>query len=603
MTPENRQLESLFRRCFQEAGRIHTAKPYPLIAPNGSTIILVGCENGLKILWRGGQPAESQPRQRSWKDDGTLLHNVAVGSKGQADANSLHEDASHEQTGEDSSSSQDFEPVIESISLPFGTAVLHIAFPFIPPDSSQHKSDSLPALCSDRLVAAMRLRRCVSLTLAPSSASPGSELDMDQDDAQSRKNVSDRRRFTSKLQSRSRSAGRDNGWDLLVASSSSDSSGLLLIHRIQLSPHGRELKQTTTDFNLPLSIQQLPCSAASLSFNPSLPGDERNSRLLLADRKGTIRILDCHSAEASNECPCLISLYTSLQSTSNRRGAGKHVLDAQWVLGGSAVLVLLENGEWGVWDLEGHGPKAQSTSKAPVTPTLGSLFMFAIRGHLNDGSNTFKSDNADAASIKEASKPAMLAPTTPSTRRMRQANLFAGPLRHAKGPAHGGISLVPDQDSKIGDEAVVMWYNNAITVIPSLRTHWADKVKGSGNLFGNGARGEARTIHKVSLRGERRIDVALLPASDQSTYGAAPEYTVLVTRETRYVLVTSPSSGQRAIWGNQLSPRSDPRMLEQGDLDLDGMDRMLSTMNEKTELNEFSANGVYQKRKVGLVDI
>ncbi|KAL9000931.1 MAG: hypothetical protein Q9188_005562 [Gyalolechia gomerana] len=416
---------------------------------------------------------------------------------------------------------------------------------------------------------------------------------MDQDDAQSMKNVSDRRRFTSKLQSRSRSAGRDNGWDLLVASSSSDSSGLLLIHRIQLSPHGRELNQTITDFNLPLSVQQLPCPAASLSFNPSLPGDERNSRLLLADRKGTIRILDCHSAEASNECPCLISLYTSLQSTSNRRGAGKHVLDAQWVLGGSAVLILLENGEWGVWDLEGHGPKAQSTSKAPVTPTLGSLFMFAIRGHVNDGSNTFKSDNADAASIKEASKPAMLAPTTPSTRRMRQDNLFAGPLRQAKGPAHGGISLVPDQDSKIGDEAVVMWYNNAITVIPSLRTHWADKVKGSGNLFGNGARGEARTIHKVSLRGERRTDVALLPASDQPTYGAALEYTVLVTGETRCVLVTSPSSGQRAIWGNQLSPRSDQRMLEQGDLDLDGMDRMLSTMNEKTELIEFPANGVY----------
>ncbi|KAL8942464.1 MAG: hypothetical protein Q9216_001664 [Gyalolechia sp. 2 TL-2023] len=307
--------------------------------------------------------------------------------------------------------------------------------------------------------------------------------------------------------------------------------------------------------------------------------------------------------ETPDKCPCLLSLYTSLQPPSYGRGPGRHVLEAQWVLGGNAVLVLLEDGAWGLWDLEGHGPKAQSTLRAPVATTLGSLSMFAIHGHLSDGLDTFKSNNTDSARIKEAPKPAMLAPTTPSTRRMRQDNLFAGPLRHAGGPVHGGISLIPNQDSKVIDDAVVMWYNDAITVISSLRTYWADKVKGLGNLLGNGARGEARAINSVSLRGEQRTGVAFLPTSNHSRYGSTQAHAVLITGETRYVLVTSTSSGQRATSGNLLSPHSDQRMLEQGDLDLDGMERLLSTVNEKTKLNKSPANGAVQKRKVGFVDI
>ncbi|KAL8945329.1 MAG: hypothetical protein Q9211_000159, partial [Gyalolechia sp. 1 TL-2023] len=280
------------------------------------------------------------------------------------------------------------------------------------------------------------------------------------------------------------------------------------------------------------------------------------------------------------------------------RGAGRHVLDAQWVLGGSAVLVLLEDGEWGVFDLEGHGPKPQSASKGSVTPTLGSLFTFAIRGHFNDGSNTFQSDDADAARIIKGSKPATLAPTTPSTRRMRQENLFAGPLRHAEGPAKGGISLVPDQDSKIFDEAAVVWYNDSITVIPSLRTYWVGKLKGSGNLFGNGTRGEARTINNVSLRGERRTDVALLPASHHSMYGDAPERDPICAGHLPIELLASDV-------GEPVEPTIGSENARTRRSRSGRKDKIPSTVNKKTELNKLPANRLYQqrKRKVGFADI
>lgn len=582
-----------------------------------------------------------------------LLQSAIVDSKEPAFSSSFYEHATRGQT---SNLWPEIERPIESVNLPLGTAVLHIAFPFIPTDSSQHNSHALPALLTDSIVAAMacsdasvrlitlplappsvRVREnaegacipstvgeqesicgehirvisggtnhqsipsCVSITLAPSSASLDSDLEMDEDETRPRRDISNRRRVTSKSRSRSRSAGRDNGWDLIIASSSSDLSGLLLIHKITLSSGGRELSRTTTDFNVPLSIQHLPCPAVSLDFNPSLPGDGRNSRLLLAETKGMIRILDCLLAETYNECPCLITLHTSCHSSSHGRRSGSHVLDARWVLGGKAALVLLESGEWGVWDLEGHGPKTQSTSNAPLVPTLGSLFAFATRGLLNDGSNNVKSDNADTARMTKGSKPTMLAPTTPSTRRSRQENLFAGPIRYAERPARGGISVAADQHSKIVDIAVMMWYNDTINIIPSFRTHWADNLKGSGNLFGNGARGKARTLNDI-LPGERPIDVALLPASHQSMYGGARENTVLVTGETRYVLVTSPSTIQRTTPRNHLSLRSDQQMLEEGELDLDGMQRMLSTMDKRTGSKQSSANGIHQ-RKIGFVDV
>lgn len=617
---------------------------------------MIGCETGLQILWRGGRPVKAAARKNQWNSDGALNTENSIESKDEADPTLYREGAGFVDGGADHDSSASFESIIQFINLPFGVAVLHLAFPYIPMDALQQDQNALPSLLTGKLVAAVvcsdssvrlvvlplappstrakrkaetadkplltngqsgpygeqvlvvsggdKLRGAsqrVSLTLALAPVDADSDLETYDGDIQSGRNpYTGRRRLISQTRSRSRSRSlaKGEGWDILVASCSSDASGPLLLHRVPLSPSGSEMDLTSAEHGAPWNIQHLPSSVASLHFNPSLPGDERHGRLLVAEMKGTVRVLDCLATGTSS---CLVSLYPSLKDSVSGRGIRKHSLDAQWVLGGKALLALFDDGKWGIWDLEGYGPKAQSGALTPTIPTMGSFFAFAVDGLVNGGSNGLKASDANAQT-KEGLKAVKLAPTTPSTRRARQENLFSGPHRHTEGPAQGGISVIPADDARTVDEAVLLWHNDSVMVIPSLRTHWVNKVKGSGNLFGNEAKGEARLLRNVSLRGERRTCVSLLPASYESIYEDSLGFPVLVTGETRFVVVTtSPISGQRTTSTDLEGPRSDQRLLEQGELDLDGMDRVLTNMNDKSQTEKLTTRGVALKRKEGFL--
>lgn len=558
---------------------------------------------------------------------------TSVESEDEKDSNSYPERGGFGHGG------QGYEPIIQSLDLPFGVAVLHLAFPYIPTDVLQQDQNILPTLFTKKIVAAVvcsdssvrlvmlplappstgakkaadklftaangrngpygeqvvvisagsehqETPGCVALTLAsaPVETSPDLEVEDDDDAPSGRSTSNERHRLISQTRrhSRSGSLGRGEGWDILVASCASVASRPLLVHRIPLSPDGSTLDFPSTDYSVRTSTQHVPSSVASLHFNPSLPGDEKNCRLLVSETKGTVRVLDCLLTGISTQLSCLVSLYPSLQASASGRGSRKHLLDAQWLLGGKAILALFEDGGWGIWDLEGYGPKPHSGTLAAQIPTMGSFFAFAIKGQVNGGASTHKVDDVNLV-VKEGPKAVKLAPTTPSTRRMRQENLFSGPQSPTGRPLGGGISVIPSEDPQAVDEAALLWHNDNIVVIPSLRTDWTNKVKGSGNLFGKGAKGEARIIGSVSLRGERRTGVALLPASCNSTDNNSAEPPVLITGETRFVVITTPSSsGQQAALRDPVSPRSDKRLLEQGDLDLDGMDRVLSNMNDKT---------------------
>ncbi|KAL8836754.1 MAG: hypothetical protein Q9170_002783 [Blastenia crenularia] len=611
MKPDIRRVDSLLHISYANAGRVHTAKSYPLTAPNGSTIILIGCETGLQILWRGGQPVKGQARNSLWKDDGILNHQ----ENGDEVDSVTHDHSVHFEENEDEgyTPSTEFMPIIQSINLPLSTAVLHIAVPHIPRNTSKYDHDSIPKLYSDYLVVAAACSDCsvrlITIPLAPpssriqSEAKPARTASFDQMGPYGERVLvilgGTNHQSIPKCLSLTlvpSSTGHDSDLEM----DEDDTQCVLLIHRLPLNSDGTGLDLIADGHNVPWITQVLPSSPVSLHFHPSLPGDGKNCRLLVAERKGTVRILGCSTAENVEQFSSLLSLYPGIQSSRSGRGARKHVLDAQWVLDGNAVLVLLEDGEWGIWDLRGQGPKAEPKTLATQIPTLGSFYTFAIKGRVNGESNTSKVNDA-AMQRKEGSKTITLAPTTPSTRRMRQENLFSGPLHPAEGAERGGISIISSQNHKAVDEAVLLWHNDGVIVIRSLRTHWASKVKGCGNLFGNGDKGEARIVNNVSLNGERRTDVALLPANSQSNSEGPFDHAVLVTGESRFVLVTSPSNGQGTSSGSQLSPRLDQRMLEHGELDLDGMDRVLSTLANKT--NESTANGVPPKRKVGFVNI
>jgi hypothetical protein len=43
------------RSSYELPHRIHTAKAYPIKSSNGSSVIIYGHEQGVKIVWRGGR--------------------------------------------------------------------------------------------------------------------------------------------------------------------------------------------------------------------------------------------------------------------------------------------------------------------------------------------------------------------------------------------------------------------------------------------------------------------------------------------------------------------------------------------------------------------
>ena len=640
---------------------MHTARPYPYPAPNGSTIIVLGHENGLRILWRGGTKFTNLPRNRSTNTSQEVNGRVVVDSNDDAPSSPSHregQDSSEFDTASDDKTSS-FESIHQILDLPFGIAVLRLAFPYLPTSTESQNQSYSTKIVSEKLVAAVTcsdasvrlmtlplipssmlcekipagadvptntdgrigsfgeqivlvfqgsshrgIPECVSLTFAPSFAGQDLGLEMDENKEQrATSRTSGRQQAKSTARSRSRSWGRDDGWDILVASCLSDVSGRLMIHNIGLSPHDAVGHDTRT---LPqpvlLTVQHLPSPAAAIHFSPSLPHDKRNSTLLVAEKKGPVRILDCLATVDHSAFSWSVSLFPGSGFAANVGVSSDHVLDAQWVLGGKAVLALFADGGWGVWDLERSEPNPSNGTQAPQILTLGSFAAFAITGRVSNGPNTYQSTNVHLK-IKDGGRVSKLTPTTPSTRRLRQENLFSGPDSHFEASPHGGLSIVRMQDTKTSDEAVSVWHKDSIIVIPSLRTHWGDKVRGSGNMFGQGAKSGARFVNTISLAGEQRSGVCLLPKGTQSIRKDCPQSDVLVLGETRFVIIAAPDSEPRSDWKVSRNAPVDRTVPGSGNQDLDGMDRILASMNNTAPTSILCANGTPTKRKVDFLDV
>ncbi|KAI4155191.1 MAG: hypothetical protein LQ341_000224 [Variospora aurantia] len=635
MKPDVQRIDSLFHLCYNQSVRIYTAKAYPILSPNGSTIFLIGCENGLQILWHGGRLARTH---RKGSADGNKIHLNFVETEGEAES-SLHSEGLHAQQDEDDyDSSMPCKSLVQSIKLPFGTAVLQLAVPYIPTDALQQHHKTLPALytknlvmavvCSDSSVRLVILPlapptesakrkaeaagktfvankqsgvygertliisegsdypgvpKCVALTLTHALVETSSDLDVDRDDDKPGSVTSIDHRPTSRTWTRSisRSRAKNEAWDILVASCSSNASSPLLIHRAAMSSNGSRVEIN----RVPWSIQHVRSPLVSLQFHPALPGDKMNGRLLAAESNGMVKILSCPFTGASPRSSCLVSLNTNCQPSRGNRGMRQYILDAQWMLGGKAVLALLDDGEWGLWNLEGYGPRFSRRTIRAQTPRFDLYFSFAICDYIGHRPNTLKASEANPPT-QDGFKAVRIDSTTPNTRRKRQENLFSGPLRDRDRPARGSISTVPNGSSRKFDEAVLLWHNDELLVIPSLRTYLENRTQGHGNLFSNGPKGEATILSNVSLRGERHTSVSLLPMSDDSTYNDSAGYSVLVTGETRFVLVTGPSSGEQAKSRRPASPPNDQKLREQGDLDLDGMQSVLTSMSGKLHIKK-----------------
>ena len=530
--------------------------------------------------------------------------------------------------------SEPYEPIIQMLDLPLGVEVLHLAFPHLPADAQRSGLDSLPVLFSQKLVLAVACSdssvRVISIPLLPPSpqgknrpdlrdkasnleagksvfgeqmillsngtthrsipkgvsismtSTPPEDLDEDEVSSQS----PDLGRNVSRSASRSRSTHRlgDYQWDLLIASHSADLSGLLLIHRIPILAGEAGL---SPDLHIPWRTQYLASPTVSVHFNSALYPASRHSQLLIAEAKGVVRILDCLPQSRAAESSWRLSLYTDFETLQGSTSRRKLVLDAQWVLGGKAILALLADGKWGVWDLENAGPKPTEGANLPRSTPIESLTKFALEGWVGDSLKSRTLLKSSSAKTENRSK---LAPMTPGTRKMKQQALFTKSTSQPDGPVRGGLSVSPVKDasnSRADDEAVLAWHGSTIAVIPSLFIHWQNKARGSGNLFGKGAKGEPRMISNIQLGGESCKKASLMPshhpsgsAKDEAT---PPE--ILVTGDHRLVIVAPPLVEPQLPFpapSPLLSSTTDQQLLSRGDLDVNGMDRLLAGMSDST---------------------
>lgn len=423
--------------------RVNCSAIYPILAPNGSTLIITGHEHGLHLIWRGG-------RKRRQQESGTTRASKRART-GEYALDDEEEDAvasrSQKVEGDDVFEADELDPdcpcpsVIRDVEVDLDAEVLCIAIPTA--GSSQQQS------LRDIAIIAVTLEdgslKLLSVPLAP----PEDEK-------------------TASFVRHIHIADLDHRWprdplpSLAVRilpddDSSEPRSGVrvcVAVASVRLSVlvcivNGRGVRMPH-DNNTCISLD-LPSPALLASF-----ADSKDPLWLqVADRFGVVRIFEVLVARKDISPQDSISLATSYLAPFKRDPSGsvrrKRILASAWVMQGDAVVVLLEDGEWALWVVRGSLSFDGEVHRCMLGGILGSPR--ALRSH-----NT------------EQRRPATrLAPMTPNTRRAKAETLFSGPAKVPGMVAAGGVSVTARKGSSGAIDSIVMWYCDQAYCVPNLQ--------------------------------------------------------------------------------------------------------------------------------------
>lgn len=593
--------------------RIHTAKTYPLQSTNGSTVIIYGQENGVKIVWRGGRQfkAPKETHASNNKTNGSADVVMLLDSDDESPAPAFVDKPEFEAYEEEYHPTKPYPQVLQVLDLYFGTEVLNIetlSSSILKADGASWRSlDGIKqkiifvAACADNKV------RIITLPLTPPSptskarpefrsnptlsyAGNGSwgetvvELHGHQKPPTGAAVTVD---LTNPDQTDSKSATPQ----LVIASHSRGATGYLLLHKVPLSLPSAVV--------YPCQTVALPSPAKSLAFNTSLSA-ERSSHLLVSDSIGVCRIYDyklvakASSEEQELEGPIneqgtwLLSLYTGGQSAKSepqsqqigsRAGFGrKAIMDAKWVSGGKAVIALLSDGQWIVWDIEGVG---RETRGGTLRQGLqgGSCSEVAISGYIEIASKT----RSMGASQTSTSK---FAPMTPGTRKTTE--MFSGKVTTS--PARGQLSVLEypgSSPTSLPEESIAFWFGDTFSVIPNLSKYWsanARKAANGSNLFNGAPGGRVVRVEGVNLQGEKCSGIEQI---SKSTGSPRLPSDLLVLGEHRFVIV---DAGQAPSFGSSMRTALVERNPDvSGGLELSGIEQALELMDSPTQKNGYGA--------------
>ena len=585
------------------------------------------------ILWRGGRPFKTL----------SPISRVRTRLNGQARAE--EEDTSGESEGTDTDDeialaefedyedevdpAKPYQPILQQLDLPLGTSVLQLAFPKLPQLSNPSDATLSPEMLKERLVVAMTCGdsniRLLTLPLAPPSpksklrrslredislcaAGEGSwdeelyEISTSQSPPKglsigfaSRASLRDEdtdEEVAMSLEDEDEELRRD-GYDLLVASHSASLSGLLLVHRIPVSDDGLSFKPNSDI----LLWQRQPLSAPATTVDLCVPVTTTHlthPRILAAQSDGPVKIFDCAPGFPSWS----FSLSPGLVHNTNGVPQHKRILDARWIHGGKAIIVLTADGEWGIWDL--------SLPKGSKGISAGFPTKFAYSGAITSRPSSRGKDN------EKLDTKSGLAPMTPGTRKVRQDALFRQPSKPATVNHSGGgiaVNLISRSSSiKEDDETLVMWHGENAQLIPSLGANWQNKFKKPSDPFGSAAGGQIKEISEVDFNGEQRIGVTSFPSDDSSSALDSKKLDIMVSGERSITILASPLSEQRKPVSSALALQSTPTpkqsttsqgtLLAEGQLAIEDLDKMLDNMSNGNR-GDTSPTAATKRRRVG----
>ncbi|KAK4174687.1 hypothetical protein QBC36DRAFT_36228 [Triangularia setosa] len=609
-TPRTRRTPQNTQYTYTLGRRIHHVKTYPVQSPQGATILLYGHENGVTVTWRGGRRLKPQTENKTKeKSNGSTSDAVMIIDSDDEDAPSPFVDKPEFEDNPTSTATSPLPEIIQTLDLAFGTAVLKIAVLPMPNSASADATWNGADILKQKIVFAMTCATnevyLVTVPLTPPSNESKSRPELRQSllaasagkgawgetltllGGQSRPcegvaitlvkpTAASRSRSveSSTAQPQTRQPSR-----VIVAAHSREASGTLRLWNVPL-----DAKPGVVNRSEPFQTEYLPSPLSSISFNPT-----QLTQLLTVTSPHAVRIYDYSTPalplEDVSEGPFpaqgswLLSLYPPFTRGVSMSTSRKPIVAAEWISHGRAVLTLLADGQWGIWDIEGASPSANGASsgslfsKASAGLRGSAITNFSVTGHL-EGTSPLKTPGAQKSPASGVASGEFV-PMTPHTRREALASANGGPEKLVC--VRGGITITlfaPPKGTVAGDETALLWLGGSdpvVSVIPNIARFWDSQLRkaaGGGNLWSGTqlARMIRLTDLSAGLIGERCTGAVAIPkpatASNPSTtengtplVEAGLPVEVLIQGESRVVFLheseEAPSFTSRLLGGRK----------------------------------------------------
>ncbi|RSL78911.1 hypothetical protein CEP52_012289 [Fusarium oligoseptatum] len=552
--------------------RVNDVQTYPVQSPQGATILIYGHENGVTIAWRGGKrfkAAKKAPEKENEKQNGTGEDSIMIIDSDDEEPPAKSKTAPQFEDKpefEDEIEDGPYPEIVQTLDLALGTSVLKVAVMPMTLTPTEDAAWGGAKILTEKMVFAVSCVTndvyVITLPLTPpspeSKARPELKNDLLAGNAGSgawgeslillggQSKHSEGIAINLIMPTATERPGTKSR--AVVASHSREASGVLHLWDVPLNP-----KDKPTRALEPFQTEYLPNPLKSISFNPT-----HTTQLLTVSAVQGVRIYDfalasLNDPDATGPLPgqgsWLLSLYQPFARPSATR---KPILDATWIAHGRAVLALLADGMWGIWDIDGVSPARPGTilsSKLKSGVSGAALSAFNVSGYV-EGTSSLRSVTMQ----NKESSTGEFAPMTPHTRRQATASLSSAITLDRLATIQGGIKVaaLPTSGNAVQDETVVLWVGGLehVCVIPGILRFWDSQLRrgtGAGVDIFSGAQ-PTRMVKLLDLStgllGERCNGVGLVVDANHTTIqdGDLPA-DVLILGDSRIVIVREGDDG------------------------------------------------------------